>query len=104
VAGRAHFIERLDNFTKLERRKYESGYWNLPVRTAELLIGGDIYFHKFQKEPSFFGGKILGFRVHHSDDEYDERVIFTFEFTPEHRGVRAGEGGWSYEKKIVLGE
>lgn len=84
MAGRAHFIERLDNFTKLERRKYESGYWNLPVRTAELLIGGDIYFYNLQKEPSFCGGRILRCRVHQSDDEYDWRIIFNFEYSPEH--------------------
>jgi hypothetical protein len=85
----------------LEGRVHESGLWDMPESRAQELVGGDIYFHKKQKEPSFFGGKILGYRIHEADDEYKGRIIFRFESIKEHRGVLAGDGGWSYEKKIV---
>lgn len=102
---RIHLIERGGAFKKIEGNIIESWCWEIPARTAESLVGGDIYFHKRQKEPSYFGGKILAYRVHDSDDGAFPlcrgRVIFIFESSREHRGVSAGEGGWSYEKKIV---
>ena len=73
----------------------------MPAGTAEALVGGDIYFHKKQKEPSFYGGKIIGYRINEADAEYPGRVIFRFEYSRAHKEVSAGQGGWSYEKKIV---
>lgn len=103
---RIHFIERGAHFKPVGGSVYESWCWNIPPNTAQALVGGDIYFHKHQKEPSYYGGKILDYRVHDSDEgAYPDcrgRVIFTFEYSREHRNVLAGGGGWSYEKKIVL--
>lgn len=102
---RIHLIERGGAFKKLEGNVIESWCWDVTPKAAESLVGGDIYFHKKQKEPSYFGGRILAYRVHDgSGGEHPDchgRVVFTFESSREHRNVSAGEGGWSYEKKII---
>src|SRR5689334_10629417 len=98
---RIHLIERVGYIKNLGGQICESGFWAIPSQTAQSLLGGDIYFHKKQKEQSFYGGKILGYRIHDEDDEYRGRVIFRFEYSAKHRNVSAGSGGWSYEKKIV---
>jgi len=102
MPGRIHVIENDNRIKKLEGRIHESSFWNVTEWKAQELIGGNIYFHKRQKEPSFFGGTILGYRIHQEDDEFKGRVIFRFESTREHRNVFAGDGGWSYEMKIVF--
>jgi hypothetical protein len=96
-----HLIEKLGYIKPLEGNIHESGFWDVKHSQAEALIGGDIYFHKRQKEPSFFGGKILGYRVHEEDDDLKGRIIFRFEYSRAHKKVLAGAEGWSYEKKIV---
>ena len=105
MPGRIHLIERVQHFKRIEDNVFESWCWDVTPQKAQALVGGDIYFHKKQKEPSYYGGKILGFRIHDSDEgEYPGcrgRVVFTFEYSREHKNVSAGEGGWSYEKKIV---
>jgi hypothetical protein len=99
---RIHLIEKLSLFRKIAGNVHESGYWEVAPQIADELVGGDIYFHRKQKEPSFFGGKILGYRIHDEDDEYPRgRIIFRFEAARSHRGVLAGGSGWSYEKKII---
>jgi hypothetical protein len=102
---RIHYIERNRAFVKLEGNLHESWCWEMTPQTAGSLVGGDIYFHLKQKEPSYFGGKILAYRVHDgSGGEHPDchgRVVFTFEYTREHKGVLAGEGGWSFMQKIV---
>ncbi len=101
MTRKIHLIERLGHFQKLDGRIHESGLWDVSSYTAESLVGGDIYFHKKQKELSYFGGKILGYRIHESDDHYNGRIIFRFESSAEHKNVSSGDGGWSNEKKIV---
>ncbi len=101
MARKIHLIEKLSNFKKIDGNVLESGYWDLSPYTAQELVGGDIYFHKKQKEPSFYGGRILSYRIHENDDKYRDRIIFRFEYSQNHRGVLAGDGGWSYEKKII---
>jgi len=64
-------------------------------------MGADIYFHKKQKEPSFYGGKIISYRIYNENDKHKGRIIFRFEYARDHRGVLAGAGGWSNEMKIV---
>lgn len=99
-----HLIEKLGLFQPVEGNIYESGNWDIPPHRADELVGGDIYFHKKQKEPSYYGGKILGYRIYDQGDELDGRIIFRFEYSRGHKNVIAGEGGWSYEKKIVSGD
>jgi hypothetical protein len=99
---RIHLIEKKDFIKKIEGRIHESRFWKVQLRDAEKLVGGDIYFHKKQKEPSFFGGKILSYRIHDEDDEYKGRIVFRFEADPSYRKVSAGKGGWSsYEMTII---
>lgn len=82
---------------------WESGFWSVPVATAKALIGGQIYFHKLQKSPAFFGGEIVGFEVT-PEGEYAGRIIFRFRPDPNARGTKAGPDGWGMEKKIVWDE
>src|SRR5438477_2534803 len=98
---RIHLIEKMGFIRRLpDTDEYcESGYWAVPESTARALIGGEIYFHKKQAEESFFGGRITGYRV--DNESYPGRIIFVFRFDKTFRGMRAGKGGWSMEKKIV---
>ena len=60
---RIHLIERDDHFVPLGNSVYESGFWKLTEEKAELLKDGMIYFHKAQDEPSFYGGRIIDYRI-----------------------------------------
>jgi hypothetical protein len=101
MTRKIHLIEKLGLFQRVDGNIYESGNWDISTQKADELIGGDIYFHKKQKETSFFGGKILGYRIYDEDDELRGRIIFRFEYSRGHKDVLAGDGGWSYEKKII---
>jgi hypothetical protein len=101
MPNRIHLIEHLGLMHRVDGNIFDSGYWKITPQQAEELIGCDIYFHKKQKELSFFGGKILGYRIFDKDDELKGRIIFRFEYLRSHKGVSAGDGGWSYEKKII---
>ena len=59
-----HLVEPLNHFVKLKDNVWESGSWGLDEDKAKKLVGGEIYFHKKRQEPSFYGGTILGYRVH----------------------------------------
>lgn len=98
-----HFVERLNNLKKLPDQSgdWESGYWVVAEQTAAKLVGGDIYLHPGQQEPSRFGGTIVSYRVHKSEDDLNGRVVFRFTPTMGHKGVKAGADGWGNEKKIV---
>jgi hypothetical protein len=99
---RIHLIENKGYIKPLDGRVHKSGFWDVTPQKAHALVGGDIYFHKRQKELSFFGGEILGYSIHEQDDQYRGRIIFRFEYSSEYRNVSAGDGGWSSEKKIIL--
>lgn len=98
-----HLIERLNNVHKLVDAPpfWESGYWSIPVETAERLIGGDLYLHSGQLEPSHFGGKIAGYRVHQDGTETDGRIVFRITPSLAYKGVKTGRSGWGNEKKFV---
>ena len=98
---RIHLIERDDRITKVDGQVWESGFWVVSESNIQKLIGGSIFFHKKQKEPSFFGGIILDYRIQ-EEGQFTGRVIFKFEYQTDHRGVKAEPRGWSQEKKIVL--
>jgi hypothetical protein len=101
-----HLVERLGNTHKIKDaehpHEYDCGYWVVSVPTAERLVaeGGDLYLHDGQNEPSRFGGKIIGYRIH-GGGPLDGRIVFRIQATPEHRGVKTGKEGWGNEKKIV---
>jgi len=83
-----HLIERENLFSRVAgTSEYESGYWALSENEAQALIGGNIFFHEKQLEPSYYGGAIVGFRVQRGEP-YDGRIDFRFVPQPECRDVR----------------
>lgn len=98
-----HFVERLNNVHPVPGvpGEWESGYWVVSEETAQRLVGGDLYLHSGQSDPSHFGGKILAFRVHKDGSELDGRIVFRIKAALEYKGVAAGREGWGNEKKIV---
>jgi hypothetical protein len=100
-----HLIERINNFKLINPNAYEydSYAWYVNKDTAEKLVGGNIYFHKAQKQPSFFGGKITSYRVLEEGADAG-RVVFRFQVSKDCRDVMTDKSGWTYEKKITLGD
>lgn len=84
-----------------EKFEWESGWWKLSSDMAEKLVGGEIYFHKAQAKPSYFGGLVLSYRVE-TEGEWPGRIVFRFRAGQEFKGVDAGTRGWGMEKKIVI--
>jgi hypothetical protein len=99
-----HFVERIGNTWKVKGashpHEYESGYWVVADETARRLVGGDLYLHDGQNDPSRFGGVIVGYRIEPAG-ELAGRVIFRFQATAAHRGLKTPRQGWGNEKKIV---
>ena len=96
-----HFVEKLNKVRKISDTPltYESGDWDVSETVASALIGGNLYLHTAQDEPSHFGGRILGYRV--LSTEPVGRIVFQIAPTMEHKGVRAGREGWGNEQKRV---
>jgi hypothetical protein len=95
-----HIIEPLNNFVGLGDKAWESGWWSMDESKAKELIGGEIYFHKTQQEPSFFGGVITGYRVEQGV-QYQGRIVFTLKYNAACRNVKTDKRGWSKKMKIV---
>jgi hypothetical protein len=98
-----HLIGRLKDNLKpvnMNRHEWESGYWKVSEETARCLVGGDLYVHDGQAEPSRFGGTILGYRVQQGGD-FDGRMIFSFRASLAHKGVKTDKKGWGREKKVL---
>lgn len=95
-----HIVEAKNNFVKLSNDEYESGCLQLDEVKAKKLVGGDIFFHKTRGEPSFYGGKILDYRV---DDSNSHRgmIIFKLKYCGSSRNVRTEKTGWSKAIKIT---
>jgi len=79
---------------------WESGWWKLNESKAQKLVGGEIYFHKKRKEPSFYGGVIRGYRVE-QDGHYHGRIVFKLEYSQSCRNVKTDASGWFKEMKVV---
>jgi hypothetical protein len=99
---RLHLIERVDKFQRVDAAtsEWESGNWDMSLGTAERLIGGEVLFHKAQREPSYFGGRLTGCRVIPLGVADGGRVVLTFRFERTAKGVRTARAGWSQEMKI----
>jgi len=95
-----HIIEPLNNFVNLRDKGWESGWWNIDENKAKELVGGEIYFHKKQQEPSFFGGTITGYRVE-QNAQYQGRIVFTLQYNAACRNVKTEKLGWSKKMKII---
>ena len=101
---RIHFIENERNFTKLQNGVWESGYWVLSYQTAQSLVDGQgqIFFHATHTTLSHFGGTLLDFRIVPAGQKHEGRIIFKLQSSETFQGLKAGKGGWSNEKKVVL--
>jgi hypothetical protein len=95
-----HLIEQLNNFVKLQDDTWESGWWNIDESKVKKLIGGDIYFHKKQQEPSFYGGTITGYRIE-QEGQYEGKIVFRLEYNAACRNVKTDKTGWSKKMKII---
>ena len=95
-----HLVQPLNNFVKLPDNVWESGAWALNEGQAKKLIGGEIYFHKKRGEPSFYGGTIVGYRVH-QDGEYQGKIVFQLQHHLSCRNVSTDKSGWSKNVKII---
>jgi hypothetical protein len=75
---------------------FESGFWALPIEKAKAFIGGSIFFHERQISPSFFGGIIKDCWVQ-QDGEWKGRVVFKFDASASHKGIRPkNPDGWNW--------
>ena len=79
---------------------YRSGYWVIAEDKAKALVGGNIFFHKEQTEPSFFGGVIMSTEV--AKGQYAGRIIFIFKSDQTCKDIKTPRKGWSQEMKIML--
>jgi hypothetical protein len=95
-----HLVEPLNHFVKLKDNVWESGSWGLNESQAKKLVGGEIYFHKKRLEPSFYGGKILGYRVH-EDGESQGKIVFQLQHNESCRNIRTDKSGWTKDMKII---
>ncbi len=60
----------------LQPPEYESGYWTLYEAEAARLVDGTLYLHQKKAEPSYFGGKILSFRLSTDTEPYPGKIVF----------------------------
>ena len=97
-----HLVERRNKVKLINRdqHEWESGYWKMSEKTAQCLVGGDLYLHDGQLQASHFGGTILGYRVHEGG-ELDGRMVFRFRASMEHKGVKTDRKGWARGKKML---
>ncbi len=95
-----HVLEPLNNFVKLQDEEWESGWWSMDENKAKELVGGEIYFHKKLLEPSFFGGRITGYRIE-QDGHHQGSIVFTLQYNEECRDVKTDKYGWSKKMKII---
>jgi len=98
--SRIHLIENDRRMVRVEGTTWECGYWVVGADTADKLVGGSIYFHAKQSSPSYFGGKILSWRIQQKG-EFRGKVVFCFESSPTFKGLLAGRG-WGAGSKVVL--
>ena len=84
-----HFIcKDSQHLSRIEKGKddYTCGNWDLSKADSDKLVGGMIYLHQTKARPSYFGGKVLSVKEIQTKD-HDKRIVFTFTFAPECRGV-----------------
>jgi hypothetical protein len=104
VRPRVHFVANHGRMRSISptSSEWESGYWyRVGERTAVALIGGGIYFHRSQVEPSYGGGLITSYRIEQQGD-FEGRYVFRYRPSPAFVGVSTGAEGWIRHKKLVL--
>jgi hypothetical protein len=98
-----HIVETLNKFVRLPDNQWESGWWDIDEDRAGKLIGGNVFFHKKQMEPSFFGGTITGYRIE-QEAQHEGMIVFTLQYNAACRDIRTDKGGWSKKMKIISHE
>lgn len=102
-----HFVERehVGQLTQVfpERDEWETGYWSVRRQKAFELIDCELYLHRGQKEPAFFGGIIIGFYCFDTEGvgRMKERIIFRVKRVTELEGTVTPQEGWGNEQKTV---
>jgi hypothetical protein len=98
---RIHFIENNHRMRAIpESSEWESGYWfAFGKEKAANLVGGEIYFHRAQKELSYGGGIITGFRIAY-DGAFKGRYVFRYLPQKQFIGVTAN-GKWMRYKMVI---
>lgn len=95
-----HIVEVKNSFVKLSNDEYESGCSQLDEAKAEKLVGGDIYFHKTRSEPSFYGGRIINYRLE-TGEAQKGMIVFILRYNKGCRNIRTDKNGWSKSIKIT---
>lgn len=90
--NKIHIVEKQDRFIRIKEGEYESGFWPIADKIPDKLVGGLILFHQERNSPSYFGGRILSYRMQEGG-ENDARIIFRFRYEDKCRGIPT-EGGW----------
>ena len=70
---------------------YRSTSWSISDKLAAAIVGGKVFFHQGQKEPSYFGGVVT--RCEPCDED---RYAIYFDYDPDCTDVKP-TCKWSYE-------
>lgn len=100
----AHFICRKSAGIRLVKMPdYTSEAWDIAESDAQALVGGMIYFHETKEQPSYFGGRVTGYRLSeaHALDGKRPRVIF--EFTALHEARKQAWSGKDHSMAYYSG-
>ena len=95
-----HILQQSHNIVMLPNKDWETGWWNIDENKAKELVGGEIYFHDKQQEPSFFGGNITGYRIE-QDVQNQGRIVFRLRYNATCRNVKTEKHGWAKKMKII---
>jgi hypothetical protein len=97
-----HVVEKAVNFENLtcldsETNTWETKYWIIGKQTRKDLIGGKVYIHRGQNEPSNKGGTIE--RIYHPDEAELKRFAIVFRAEDGCNDVKVSKS-WGNERKI----
>lgn len=105
---RLHLIETANEIRPLNLadKVFSSGCWHISTDLAQELIGHEVFFHKQQRSPSHFGGRVTGFEILPAGHACEGRIVLHFVLTDRNagKGVRADRAPWGREKAIVRAE
>lgn len=92
-------IENLRQRSDIGERIWETAYWVVGDKTANTLIGGEVYVHRGQNIPSHAGGRII--EIYHEPGTAEKRRVIRFVAAADCKGVVADREGWGNERKII---
>ena len=95
-----HIAEAKTNFVKLNKDEWESGWWLIEEHQAKNLVGGDIFFHKSRQQPSYYGGRIVGYRIE-EEEAHKGMIVFRLKYDEACRNIKTEKTGWFKAIKII---